>query len=138
MRMVAITRKYIGTPYKLGGKSVSEGLDCISLILAIGEDLGYDLPYEFGGYNRDTYPQLYTKEPLKAKKLMVDFLKSICNEINPRLLRPRDLVLLSNPATGNVVIGMYSGSNLVLTAPESGIDLFNLDLYSIKGVFRYV
>jgi len=137
MRVVELTKKYVGVPYKLGGKSVEEGLDCFSLILAVGEDLGYDLPYEFEGCTRDTYAELFASSPLAAKRLMIAFLNSAYEKISPRRLRPKDLVLLSNPDTGNIVVGVYSGSNMVLTAPESGVALFELSLYTIKGAYRY-
>ena len=138
MRMVEITKKYVGAPYKLGGQSIEEGLDCFSLILAITEDLGYEVPNEFGGYTRETYPELYTCDPVKARKIMLKFISSICDKINPCLIRPKDLVILHNNETGNTFLGMFSGSNMVLTAPETGVGLFDLSLYNVRGVFRYV
>ena len=36
--------KYLGVPYKLLGRSITEGLDCIGIAVCIFEDLGVALP----------------------------------------------------------------------------------------------
>lgn len=40
--------KYIGVPYKVQGRSIAEGLDCIGLALCIFEDEGVSLPNSDG------------------------------------------------------------------------------------------
>lgn len=42
--LLCIAKKYIGTPYKMGGTSY-EGMDCSGLLVTIFKEMGYKLPH---------------------------------------------------------------------------------------------
>ena len=42
--LLSIAKRYIGTPYKMGGTSY-EGMDCSGLLVAIFKEMGYKLPH---------------------------------------------------------------------------------------------
>lgn len=44
-KIVSTARSYIGTPYRHQGRSIA-GMDCIGLVIRVGEDCGYQINHE--------------------------------------------------------------------------------------------
>lgn len=139
MKLVELTRKYGNVPYKLGGKSVEEGLDCFGLFLLVGEDLGVKFPKKYENINVSSYSKLWLEDEEKTKKLMVGFLESTTDKIEPHQLMPKDVLLINVRGSDVPLIGLFCGNNLVLTALiDLGIGLYNLEMFRIRGVYRWV
>lgn len=56
-RIVSRARDYTGTPYRHQGRSIA-GVDCIGLIIRVGEDLGYKINHEAYAYEQIPNPSV--------------------------------------------------------------------------------
>ena len=138
--LVEITSKYVGAPYKLGGWSVEEGFDCVSLIATIGEDIGLKMPKSFGDYDRSSYVEIWNKKPLEAKKLMLRFIASLGKEIESNFSSAWDLLVIMNRKDPlSFIVGINAGNGLVLSAfTDIGVNLVSLKSAGIRKVYRWV
>jgi len=138
--LVKVTSKYVGAPYKLGGWSVEEGFDCISLIVTIGEDIGLEMPKNFGGYDRSNYMKIWMEEPSKAKELMLEFVASLGREIKPNFSSAWDLLVIVNKKSPtSFVVGINAGNGLILSAfTDIGVDLIPSKSVEIRRAYRWV
>lgn len=139
MKLIELTRKYGNVTYKLGGKSVEEGLDCFGLFLLVGKDLGIKFPKKYKNINVSSYSKLWLEDEERTKKLMVGFLESTTDKIELHQLMPKDVLLISVRGSDIPLIGLFCGNNLVLTALiDLGVSLYNLEMFRIRGVYRWV
>lgn len=97
-----LVTKYVGVPFKWGGRSIEEGLDCIGIVLEFLYDAGFRKysddakPYDRGWWKSD--PQRVVREVLSRG----DIVTSI------RELQPYDVLLFKD---GDVTkhLGVYLG-----------------------------
>ncbi|GAA3930566.1 transglycosylase SLT domain-containing protein [Actinoplanes auranticolor] len=92
--VVDAAKKYLGTPYKLGGTDPATGLDCSSLVQKAYKDLGIDLPR--------------TSQEQARAGTKVDSLRDA---------KPGDILAFDRPV-GHVAI--YLGDNKMIAAPKPG------------------
>lgn len=100
-------RKYLGVPYKHGGRD-SSGLDCYGMVVLVYKDLGISLPdYEYQkGWEEEGKDYFVTEYHKGFKKVM-----------EPKLW---DVVLFRNSRNSDVVnhVGIYVGEDQVLHCLE--------------------
>lgn len=138
VRLNEITAQYIQAPHKLGGDNSQDGFDCFSLCLALGEDFGIEIPETFEDLDRRNYVELFEKNPKKAIKRMIDFLKSVAREIPAHEAFVGDIYILEDKR-GNVFSGIHAGNDLVISSfIEFGVRCEHLRKYTIRGVYRWV
>jgi cell wall-associated NlpC family hydrolase len=138
LKLAEIVGDYIGAPYKLGGSSYDEGFDCLRLVLKFGEDnIGVKIPDSYGGVTLDTYPELWEKDPVKAKILMLGLFEEIAEKIPPYKAFVTDILLLRDQEGDNV--GIHVGQGLVLSVfTNIGVQLANINGFEVRGAYRWV
>ena len=104
--------KYVGTPYKYGGESPSEGFDCSGFVYYVYKSIGYNIPRS-------------TEEQLKAgRKVMRGFKKG-------------DLLFFK--FNGKLHVGIFIGNHHMLhSSPKKGVVVENLNRYWKKHFYRGV
>lgn len=95
-----IAAKYIGTPYKYGGSTPSEGFDCSGLTSYVFNQLGKSLP-----------------RSARAQQAAVTRVSSP---------QPGDLVFYGYPAHH---VGIYIGGGKMIDAPKPGMTVQKRDVY---------
>jgi len=138
-RLVDVTNKYIGAPYKLGGKSKREGFDCFGLSLYFARDeLGVEFPQEtYEGYTLDSYPEIWENDPSKAKRFMIGVFNLLAKRIPAEKAFVTDLLLMERGE--DEYVGIHAGNGLVLTSfTNLGVQLANLNGFKVKGAYRWV
>ncbi len=136
LRMAEVVGDFIGAPYKLGGRSRHEGFDCLSLVLAMGEKLGFDVPDSFDGFDYDSYPELWLSDESKAKRIMIRLVSELGSKIEPHLAFAPDILVLG--LEEDVLVGVHVGKDLFISAfVNAGVDFDNIRKYDIVGVYRW-
>lgn len=121
-----ITKKYLGSPYKLGSWDPKEGMDCLSLVGSIALDVGYPVNFEdnFGGLTIDNYKNHDEK---KLNLILVDYIRNRLEETPLKEAQNGDLVILINPQTNEEFVGVLCGNAKFMTCSiERGIVIFPL------------
>jgi cell wall-associated NlpC family hydrolase len=131
-----IARKYVGSPYKLGGWSRESGFDCVSLIVTILNDYGINPPMKFEGLNNKSYAALWTGNKQKAKSVLFRYLLGLGSEVKTCFAFTGDIIFISG--NGKLTAGIHGGNDLVLSAfTDRGVALANLQAYSIERAIRW-
>ena len=137
LRVFDVVNRYVDSPYKLGGRSRSEGYDCFSLVLAIGEDLGITVPDEFEGQTMNTYSDLWLSDQDEAKRVMFGLFEKLAEKISPSKAFVFDILVFEDENGENV--GIHAGKDLVLSAfTDVGVKLANIKAFVVKGAYRWV
>jgi cell wall-associated NlpC family hydrolase len=137
LNLVEIIRKYIGIPYKLGGKDFS-GMDCLALVNSVGRELGVNIPDEFEGICEEDATKLWTDSPDVAKRTLVSYILSLGKKIDISSLFPSDLVLFRD-SENDLGVGIYIGNSLILASfIGDKIELVRRENFPIEAVIRWV
>lgn len=94
-KAVDIAKQYLGIPYKWGGNTPQEGMDCSGYMKYVYGQLGVDLP-------RVTYDQIKVGQGVNKENLM-----------------PGDLVFFGSQSDPHHV-GMYIGNGQYIHEPKTG------------------
>ena len=147
--MSAITKKYVGVPYCLGSADPAVGLDCVSLMRAIARDLKQEMPDMFwakpwrrsGAWEcitLDDYPALWEQDKVRAKALLLRFVRSLGEEVPPLKAFCWDILIL-DPPDGERQVALHAGHNLAMAAfTDRGVDLAPIDVSFIKRAIRWL
>jgi len=138
LNLSKLTAKYVGTPYKLGGQTIAEGLDCLSLMLNIGRDLKIPLPEEFEGITRENYGDYWLTYPDKAKLRFSRFVSTLGESVPIEKAFAGDFLVFTYK-DGPIMIGLHAGQDLLLSAfADIGkIAVVSFRDYQIKRVIRW-
>lgn len=132
MRKVSLhelTTDFVGKQYILGQ------MDCFILIYQYLKKLNISLPNSFNGQTINSYPELYKKNKLEAKIVMIDFISSLLEEIKPQFSKAGDILLLKY--RGNEFLGINLGNGMIMTAvPEFGVTISSRSLYQSLKAWR--
>ena len=113
--IVTTARRYVGVPYRWGGKSPRTGFDCSGLTMVVYRINGLDLP-------RSSRQQW-----------------KVGLSINRRHLRKGDLVFFATRGGSKVShVGIYTGGDKFLHAPGKGRQIQTVSLSSKYYSARYV
>lgn len=130
--LAEITAKYVGAPYKLGASSMEEGYDCITLLLALAEDFGVELPDSFEGLTRDTYATAWQKD--QDKQLMLRFINFLGTETEHA--RPGDILIVEGK--NGITVGISGGNRSFLSSfMDIGVRVISLQPYIIRKAFKW-
>lgn len=95
-RVVAMAKRYLGTPYVYGGSSPS-GFDCSGFTSYVYRQLGYSI-------NRTAHAQLSNGVAVSRNEL-----------------RPGDLVMFKRAGSSTVHhVGIYAGDGMMIHSPQTG------------------
>ncbi len=95
-RVVAMAKRYLGTPYVYGG-SCPSGFDCSGFTSYVYSQLGYSI-------NRTADAQLANGVPVSRNEL-----------------RPGDLVMFKRAGSSTVHhVGIYAGDGMMIHSPQTG------------------
>lgn len=139
-RLAILTSNLVGAPYKLGGQTVDEGLDCLSVVDYVANFWDQPLPDEFEGMTRENYKACYEADPVGAKKTFLRLVKTLGHEILPTSgAFAGDLLVIQVKGKPETIgVGIHAGNNLCLSAFElHGVALVDLRAYEILHVYRW-
>lgn len=128
--LVSITRKLVGRGYILGTN------DCFSLILNYLSMNGVTVPDNYEGISRDTYADLFTNDPGKAKKLMVSFLDNLLETVPSAEAFAGDILLLVVPGELPFLAINAGNGRVIGAAPSKGVCQLPANKYEIVRVWR--
>lgn len=95
-RVVAMAKRYLGTPYVYGGSSPS-GFDCSGFTSYVYRQLGYSI-------NRTAHAQLSNGVAVSRNEL-----------------RPGDLIMFKRSGSSTVHhVGIYAGDGMMIHSPQTG------------------
>jgi cell wall-associated NlpC family hydrolase len=139
LRLAKVAAKFVGAPYRLGGRSRNEGYDCLSLVLGLAEEWGIRIPEGFEGIEAGTYPAYWESDPESAKAMLIRFAASLGGEVLPHHAFAGDLLVLRPRLQPEIVIlGLHAGGDLVLSAfTDLGVALLSLRLFRIEKAVRW-
>jgi cell wall-associated NlpC family hydrolase len=110
--VVAAARKYLGTPYALGGTDPAKGMDCSALVQRAYADLGIKLP------------RVSSEQARVGTK--VD---------NLAAARPGDILAFNRPVDH---VAIYLGGNKMIAAPKPGDKVKIQPVYETPSAIRRV
>ena len=105
--VISFARQFIGKPYVLGGKSLTNGCDCASFITLVYKEYGYN--WKMGSVNT-----LY--DNCGGTLVSVDDMK------------PGDIIFFGR-GTRRLHVAMYAGNGRVVHAMDPAHDICEIDLY---------
>ena len=85
--IVARAKEYIETPYRHHGRSITTGVDCIGLVIAVAQDLGISM-YNTFRYSRRPNVQEFDSQMIKAGCILLPYSERKNGDIL-RLSEPR-------------------------------------------------
>lgn len=99
--IVAAARSWIGTPYRHQGRTKMKGVDCVGLVLGVGQDLGLQF----------TVPEHYAESP--SSNLVLRHADQQLVSIHNKVLAPGRIAILwgfdRNEAQHLAIVGEYAG-----------------------------
>jgi len=137
--LFAITKELINAPYKLGGQSITEGLDCFSLVYRYLIMRGYALPIEYKGLTLETYKDLYDKDRDRATQIMIEFVEEHMEEIPRSMMFAGDVALarVTGEDRGHAFLVIDGGNgNIICATEEYGVTISSVKYYTVERVFR--
>lgn len=130
--MAEIGRKYVGAPFKIGGWSREEGMDCFTLLMTVLDEMGYETPDDFEGYTRETYHEAWLENPLRALVKLENYIRSFADELPRHQARPGDVLIFDEDGA----TGICAGNALVMAATRAGVQMLNVSAYPNFKVYR--
>ena len=98
---------------------------------------GIKLPEEFEGYRIADYPEIWLADKRLAKTLLLRFVMSIGERIKTYQAFVGDLLVLQQPGTGEISIGVHSGNGYALVAFEdAGVRLAPISDFMVRRAYR--
>ena len=123
--------RYVGIPYKHGGRDLSQGLDCWGLVLSIYKDIGIKL-MDISGYSEDWSDQ-------GSNHFVENY-----SEKWERVDKPRayDLAMFkTSPTSVPNHAGVYLGDGRIIQAVKIGVIITKINIEKLKasiyGFYRY-
>ena len=108
-------RKFIGTPYKWGGNSPSTGFDCSGFVNYVFSSLGITI-------GRTTYEQIKQGKKITKKSDLL----------------PGDLVFFLDKNKSPYHVVIYTGNNMMIESPRTGLTVRERNLYRWDGEARRI
>lgn len=130
-----IIAKYVDAPYKFGGQSVDDGFDCFSCMLAIGKELGAEIPLQVKGVTQEDYMEQISDD--NVVELLYEFMQAAGINIDPGHTVAGDLILFET--LEGYALGLNVGNGSMLSAfTDNGVCIVPLREYKIRKVSRWV
>jgi cell wall-associated NlpC family hydrolase len=137
-----LTKKYNNIPYKLGGWTREEGLDCLSLFICVLEDMGFnieslrkDFILEYKGKKIDS--NNYSTELKTKAELMyclIKFVQKVGRQVNKMV--KGDVVIFES--ANETIVALYTGQGSFLTSFELlGSRIVRPRDYKIMEIYRW-
>ncbi len=101
------------------------------------KERGVAIPDEYEGITRDTYKDLFLKDPGKAKEIMLRFIGDYLEEIPPHKALAGDILLLSLRSTMPFLAIAGGNGNIVAASVEHGVSVTPRKHYTIQRAYRW-
>lgn len=138
LKLGKVTGKYIGAPYKLGGRNRAEGFDCLSLMLALCKNFKVRIPSEFEGVTPENYVDLWNEDQEKAKEIFIRFVESLGEQIPVYSAMAGDFLILKPKKGNDAFVGVHAGQDMVLSAwTDIGVKPINMRMIKIEKAIRW-
>ncbi len=82
--IISAARELIGVPYLHQGRNVRTGIDCVGLLVLIGQIIGYEEIHDLADYRR-----------VPSSSTLLEFLKRNLDEISLEQIQAGDFVLMT-------------------------------------------
>ena len=127
--LVESTANFMGAEYSLGQK------DCFGIILDYLDNRGINYPQEYKGLTRESYKELYLKEPEQAKKIMIAYIEDNFKEVDIKENRPGFILLISHK--DRISLAINGGNATAIFATEKmGVIKLPIKYYKLLRVWR--
>lgn len=137
IRLASLTSKWMGTPYEEYGNEPKKGCDCLSFILNILEEYGYNIPDDFEGLTKDNYMDAWYKNKDKTIKKLHRFLLSVTTKKEPNKMRSGDIILAKHKKVDEKMFIMYAGnSKVIIVNQKFGVLAMPIREVNIINVYR--
>lgn len=137
LKLAELTTRLVGQPYALGSQ---QGLDCFSAVVEYLRTRGVEVPADFEGHSTTEYKALFLSDPSEAKRLMVELVSSLLDEILPSFAFAGDILLARTPGSETLsqsFLAIHGGNGCMLAATEEkGIYPLPIRVYEIVRAFR--
>jgi hypothetical protein len=133
MNLAKITSELLQSEYCLGK------VDCfLTIFKYLEKRKRAGLPEEFEGATLSSYPELYRKNPTKAKQTMIRFFEAYLTEVDKKQQLPGDVLILS--VHGRRLFPAINGGlgKALFATEEHGVGCFKLNQYTVERVFRWL
>ena len=128
-----ITKKFLDSPYRLGGKSFKDGFDCLSLVRKYKEEIGLENEKMFEDLDMDDgYVDRYLHGEWKETYLR--YLESLGKVVEPQYSRPGDILVITNNELVSAGINVGNGKAMIIT--KKGIKVWPFSVLEIKEAVR--
>lgn len=128
-----ITKKFLDSPYRLGGKSFKDGFDCLSLVRKYKEEIGLENEKMFEDLDMDDgYVDRYLHG--EWKEIYLRYLESLGKVTEPQYSRPGDILVITNNELVSAGINVGNGKAMIIT--KKGIKVWPFSVLEIKEAVR--
>lgn len=138
MKLFSVTRDLVGKPYCLSSPEL--GFDCFSLVVEYMRKSGVQVPETYKGRSTIDYGAFFSKDPEKAKTMMVEFVAELLEEVPSAFAFAGDILLARTKGSKNYTqsfLAIHGGNgHMMVSAIEQGVTLLPIRVYDISRAFR--
>lgn len=132
IKLFQTSRAVVGSKFKLGGQSKSEGLDCLSMLFVFFEKAGIALPREFEGFKYEDYLEIYKRKDWA--EIYLRFLRSLGESIALEKSMPGDIMIVE--VENGITVGINAGNGEALFTTIGRVRKWSLNLVKVIEVIR--
>lgn len=116
-----ILSKFVGAPFKIGGRDKNEGFDSFSFFYLLYKERGYSVPFSFdfvgaSDVNFDNYAELWEKDPQRIDSLIWSYILGVTEPVdNLGYMQCGDLVVVED-GSEDYHICIWAGNDALVIA----------------------
>lgn len=116
-------------------------MDCITMSIFIGKEMGKELPegWSYRGYDLSTHGEIFNKSKEEQAEYMIGFYETFFEEIDAGKAFIGDICLMQSKKlmiTAGIVLG---NGNLMIIFTDAGVRIYSIDKFKMeqKRFFRW-